>query len=152
MSVPFPVSIPLDNISIQTKLRWLKRDLLSALPRSWVDITPASDTDVIIICKASYHQMLNSGRVQFTIHIQATFNWSVYFDCNLLNYTSCKVLHCIPCPLQDVNGVLSLINTLETARICKGHADVKYTGLVAHRNGKFYGNQGKHGNCMMCSL
>ena len=102
VSVPFPVSIPLDNISIQTKLRWLKRNLLSALPRSWVDITPASDTDVIIICKASYHQILNSGRVQFTIHIQATFNWCVYFNCNLLNYTSCKVLHCIPCPLQDV--------------------------------------------------
>ena len=61
VSVPFPVSIPLDNISIQTKLGWLKRVLLSALPRSWVDITPASDTDVIIICKASYHQMLNSG-------------------------------------------------------------------------------------------
>ena len=45
--VPFPVSIPLDKVSIQTKLRWFKQDLLPALPRSWVDITPVSDTNVL---------------------------------------------------------------------------------------------------------
>eukprot|EP00731_Ephydatia_muelleri_P006390 Em0003g638a len=45
------------------------------------------------------------------------------------------------CP-RSVSDVLSLISILEQARICRGHPDVKYTGLVAHRNGKFYGNQG----------
>ena len=115
--VPFPVSIPLDKVSIQTKLRWFKQDLLPALPRSWVDITPVSDTNVIIICKASYYQTSNTGRVQFTIHNQASFNWSVYFGCNLLNYASCKVLQFIPCTLQSVSDVLSLISILEQAYV-----------------------------------
>ena len=132
--VSIPVSIPLDKVSIRSKLQCLKQDLVSALPRSWVDITPSSDTDHIIICKALYYQMSNTGRVQFTIHIKTNFNWSAYFDQNLLDYATCKVLQVIPCPLQGVIDVLSLINTLDKAQICQGHTNAKYAGLVAHRN------------------
>ena len=44
-----PVSIPLDKVSIRSKLQCLKQDLVSTLPRSWVDITPSSDTALFII-------------------------------------------------------------------------------------------------------
>ena len=79
--VSFPVSIPLDKVSVQssTNVHGLKCDLLSTLPRSWVDISPPTDSDVIIICKPSYYETSNTSRVQFTIQIKATFNWSVFY-------------------------------------------------------------------------
>ena len=94
-------------------------------------ITSSSVKLCIIKCQT---QMSNTGRVQFTIHIKTNFNWSVYFDQNLLDYATCKVLQVIPCPLQGVFDVLSLINTLDKAQICQGHTNAKYAGLVAHRN------------------
>ena len=61
--------------------------------------------------------------------IKATFNWSVFLHNNLLIYTSCSVLHCIPCELHGVDDVLSLIRCAEKAKICQGHCDSKYTCL-----------------------
>ena len=40
--VSFPVSIPLDKVSIRSKLQCLKQDLVSALPRSWNELHIAS--------------------------------------------------------------------------------------------------------------
>ncbi|KAL5500013.1 hypothetical protein EMCRGX_G011503 [Ephydatia muelleri] len=142
--VSFPVSIPLDKVSVQssTNVHGLKCDLLSTLPRSWVDISPPTDSDVIIICKPSYYETSNTSRVQFTIQIKATFNWSVFLHNNLLSYASCSVLHCIPCELHGVDDVLSLIRCVEKAKICQGHCDSKYKCLVRHRNGKFHDNKG----------
>ena len=150
--VSFPVSIPLDKVSVQssTNVHGLKCDLLSTLPRSWVDISPPTDSDVIIICKPSYYETSNTSRVQFTIQIKATFNWSVFLHNNLLSYASCSVLHCIPCELHGVDDVLSLIRCVEKAKICQGHCDSKYKCLVRHRNGKFHDNKGKCGE--WCSL
>ena len=48
MCFPFPVSIPLDKVSGPYRSKYnSQQDLLSALPRSWVDISLASDTEVI---------------------------------------------------------------------------------------------------------
>ena len=93
-------SKPLDKVSVQssTNVNGLKRDLLSTLPE--VDISPPTDSDVIIICKSSYYETSNTSRVQFTIQIEATFNWSVFLHNNLLIYASCSVLRCITCELH----------------------------------------------------
>ena len=148
MSIPLDkviscIHIPLDKVSVQssTNLHGLKCDLLSTLPRSWVDISPPTDSDVIIICKPSYYETSNISRLQFTIQIKATFNWSVFLHNNLLIYTSCSVLHCIPCELHGVDDVLSLIRCAEKAKICQGQS----THVL-----KFHDNKGKCGE--WCSL
>ena len=121
------------------ELCWLQTWLHKSgmLPQGWVDVSqnsvPSSSSD-LVLCKPR-SQPLQNVTIGITLRVEPDFCWKLYFSSEELNSPS--LLSSVPEHLNTVSQIVSMLTTLDDAKICEGSADAKFHVLPGWHKGVF---------------
>ena len=96
------------------------------LPSQWID---QSTGDSAIFCKIVQNNSDLGPEITHSITAEADFSWKVRIYGKEVSAHSCSVLCNIGCKM-DVSSLDSLLTVIDKSKICVGHPDKKFVGML----------------------
>lgn len=105
-----------------------------------------SSSSQIRLCKVSSQPHCSSVEDPLSIYISLlvdeNLSWTVFVQGKQIDRNNTPLLSTVPDTL-DSSGLVSLLALLNSAAICPGHPDPRYTELAEHRKGTFTSQDGR---------
>lgn len=112
---------------------------LNNLPEGWA-IVQASD---IVISKNTWIEASSQAISLFSVVVKKDFSWHITYGQGVSVSPVTPLLANLPTTINDISDVFEIVRVVDTARLCCGNNDTKYSNLREWKDGKFYDMKSK---------
>ena len=106
---------------------------LSTLPSGWSDTT--SGAEQVSFSRIVHPLAAALPKIDFTLVIEATLIWKLYFYDQRLEVDCCPTLANTSPTVKSPADVVNLVSVIESSQVCVGNPDEKFLPLVKRHQG-----------------
>ena len=131
LPLSFFLALPLASLS-QLHSRLVQ---LGVLPSGWS--YTSSGAERVTICRIVHppHMAAALPRINFTLAIEASWMWKLYFYDQRLEVDCCPTLQSTPPTVKSPADVVNLVSVIESSQVCVGNPDERFLPLVKRHQG-----------------
>ena len=129
-------SLPLASLSeLHSRLLHLQ-----AVPGDWCDTSSGSES--MTLCRIVGPQAAALPKIDFTVIIDKSLAWKLFFFDQRLEADRCPVFVNIPPIVTSPTDVVKLLSAIDSSAVCIGNPDEKFLPLVKRHQGHFVNSTG----------
>ncbi len=143
--VSFPLaaytSAPFKDLAhLQSRLKTFRQ-----LPARWIDACNQQTqfAQPFALCSIRCEAPLFHAEVLYHFRVDEHLKWTLSICGTPMELEQCQLLASLPAKLSAISDIVTVLETINTGKLCIGNPDKRFTSLVKTRNGSFQDPSGK---------